>query len=188
MLITGESGTGKELLARYVHESGARSSAPYVRVNCAALSESLVESELFGHERGAFTGAMESRIGRLEAAAGGTLFLDEISEVPPRVQAKLLRVLEEEEFQRVGSSDTLRLRARILASSNRNLERRVTRQTFSGRSVLSTQHPASRVAAAEVPQGRSSAAGAAFRRRLSLRIGSRSTRRDPARHAGVVRL
>lgn len=130
VLITGESGTGKELLARYLHEHSRRNCAPYVRVNCAALSESLVESELFGHERGAFTGAMDTRVGRLEAAAGGTLFLDEISEVPPRVQAKLLRVLEEEEFQRVGSSATLRLHARVLASSNRNLERRVARKRF----------------------------------------------------------
>mgnify|MGYP002622486431 CR=1 FL=1 len=130
VLITGESGTGKELLARFVHDHSAGSSSPYVRVNCAALSESLVESELFGHERGAFTGALEARVGRLEAAAGGTLFLDEISEVPPRVQAKLLRVLEEEEFQRVGSNDTHRLQARILASSNRNLERHVARKRF----------------------------------------------------------
>ncbi|MFO1093776.1 MAG: sigma-54 dependent transcriptional regulator [Planctomycetaceae bacterium] len=130
VLITGESGTGKELLARYLHEHSTRNSQPYVRVNCAALSENLVESELFGHERGAFTGASETRIGRLEAAAGGTLFLDEISEVPQRIQAKLLRVLEEEEFQRVGSNATLRLQARILASSNRNLERQVARRRF----------------------------------------------------------
>lgn len=130
VLISGESGTGKELIARYVHEHSGRTGQPYIRVNCAALSESLVESELFGYERGAFTGAAETRIGRLEAAAGGTLFLDEISEVPQRVQAKLLRVLEEEEFQRVGSNTTLRLQARILASSNRNLERHVARRRF----------------------------------------------------------
>ncbi|MBL8851696.1 MAG: sigma-54-dependent Fis family transcriptional regulator [Planctomycetaceae bacterium] len=130
VLISGESGTGKELIARYVHDQSGRSTQPYVRVNCAALTESLVESELFGHERGAFTGAAETRIGRLEAAAGGTLFLDEISEVPQRVQAKLLRVLEEEEFQRVGSNTTRRLEARILASSNRNLERHVARKRF----------------------------------------------------------
>jgi DNA-binding NtrC family response regulator len=130
VLITGESGTGKELLARFLHEQSGRSALPYVRVNCAALSESLVESELFGHERGAFTGAGEVRIGRLEAAGSGTLFLDEISEVPPRVQSKLLRALEEEEFQRVGSNTTLRLQARVLASSNRNLERHVARRRF----------------------------------------------------------
>lgn len=130
VLITGESGTGKELLARYLHDQSERNAEPYLRVNCAALSESLVESELFGHERGAFTGAAETRIGRLEAAAGGTLFLDEISEVPQRVQAKLLRALEEEEFQRVGSNATLRLQARIVASSNRDLERHVARRRF----------------------------------------------------------
>jgi len=130
VLITGESGTGKELLARFLHEQSGRTSQPYVRVNCAALSESLVESELFGHERGAFTGAAEARIGRLEAAGSGTLFLDEISEVPQRVQSKLLRALEEEEFQRVGSNTTLRLQARVLASSNRDLERHVARRRF----------------------------------------------------------
>jgi DNA-binding NtrC family response regulator len=130
VLITGESGTGKELLARFLHEQSGRTSQPYVRVNCAALSESLVESELFGHERGAFTGAAEVRVGRLEAAGSGTLFLDEISEVPQRVQSKLLRALEEEEFQRVGSNTTLRLQARVLASSNRNLERQVARRRF----------------------------------------------------------
>jgi DNA-binding NtrC family response regulator len=130
VLITGESGTGKELLARFVHEHSARLGQPYVRVNCAALSESLIESELFGHERGAFTGADTIRRGRFEAAGGGTLFLDEISEVSRRAQAKLLRALEEEEYERVGGDETRRLCARIVASSNRDLGRRVRNRRF----------------------------------------------------------
>jgi DNA-binding NtrC family response regulator len=130
VLITGESGTGKELLARFVHEHSARLDRPYIRVNCAALSESLIESELFGHERGAFTGADAVRRGRFEAAEGGTLFLDEISEVSRRAQAKLLRVLEEEEYERVGSNETRRLGARIVASTNRDLDRSVRNRRF----------------------------------------------------------
>lgn len=130
VLITGESGTGKELLARYLHEQSPRRDQPYVRVNCAALSEGLVESELFGHERGAFTGALDSRCGRLEAAGDGTLFLDEISEVSRRIQAKLLRVLEEEEYERVGSSETRRLGARVIAASNRELGRGINSRRF----------------------------------------------------------
>jgi DNA-binding NtrC family response regulator len=130
VLITGESGTGKELLARFVHEHSARLDRPYVRVNCAALSENLIESELFGHERGAFTGADAVRRGRFEAAEGGTLFLDEISEVSRRAQAKLLRVLEEEEYERVGSNETRRLGARVVASTNRDLARSVKKRHF----------------------------------------------------------
>jgi DNA-binding NtrC family response regulator len=130
VLITGESGTGKELLARFVHEHSARLDLPYVRVNCAALSEGLIESELFGHERGAFTGADAVRCGRLEAAEGGTLFLDEVGEVSRRAQAKLLRVLEEEEYERVGSNETRRFDARIVASTNRDLGRSVKNRRF----------------------------------------------------------
>lgn len=122
VLITGESGTGKEVLARFIHETSSRSREPYVRVNCAALPESLIESELFGHERGAFTGADEARKGRLECAGHGTLLLDEISEISLSMQAKLLRVLEENEYQRVGGNATLNVTARIVATSNRDLE------------------------------------------------------------------
>ena len=122
VLITGESGTGKEVVARMIHAAGARAENSYVRVNCAALSETLIESELFGHERGAFTGAADQRIGRFEWAEDGTLLLDEISEIPLHLQAKLLRVLEEEEFQRVGGNESISMRARIVATSNRDLE------------------------------------------------------------------
>lgn len=121
VLITGESGTGKEVLARWIHRHGKCSRQTYIRVNCAALAESLIESELFGHERGAFTGANEQRIGKFELATGGTLLLDEVSEIPLRVQAKLLRVLEEQELERVGGNETVKLNVRVLATSNRNL-------------------------------------------------------------------
>lgn len=130
ILITGESGTGKEVVARYIHECSSRCEKPYIRVNCAALPESLIESELFGHERGAFTGANESRRGRLECAGTGTLLLDEISEIPLSLQAKLLRVLEEEEYQRVGGNQTLHVTARIIATSNRNLEETIQQGGF----------------------------------------------------------
>jgi DNA-binding NtrC family response regulator len=123
VLIEGESGTGKELVARLIHECSPRAQRAFVRVNCAALSESLVESELFGHEKGAFTGADESRPGRFELADGGTLLLDEISEMSVKLQAKLLRALEEEEFERVGGARTLRVDVRILATTNRHLEK-----------------------------------------------------------------
>ena len=102
VLLTGESGTGKEVVARFIHQASPRANGPYVRVNCAALCENLLESELFGHERGAFTGAVNRRTGRFESADGGTLLLDEISEIPIHLQAKLLRVLEEAEYQRRG--------------------------------------------------------------------------------------
>jgi DNA-binding NtrC family response regulator len=130
VLIEGESGTGKELLARLIHFASPRAAAPFVSVNCAALSEGLIESELFGHERGAFTGATDSRPGRFEIASGGTLLLDEISEMPLKLQAKLLRVLEEGEFERVGGSRTLRVDVRVIATSNRDLLSEVRQNAF----------------------------------------------------------
>ena len=130
VLITGESGTGKECVAHYIHRESPRAAAAFIRVNCAALSETLLESELFGHERGAFTGAHKSREGRFELADGGTLLLDEIGEISPALQAKLLRVLEEEEFERVGGSRTLSVDVRVVATTNRNLASEVRAGNF----------------------------------------------------------
>jgi DNA-binding NtrC family response regulator len=121
VLISGESGTGKELVARAVHAASDRAGAEFISLNCPVLSAQLMESELFGHERGAFTGADQQRIGRFESADGGTLLLDEISEIDPRLQAKLLRVLQEKSFERVGSSQTIRVDVRVLATTNREL-------------------------------------------------------------------
>lgn len=130
VLIQGDSGTGKELVAHSIYTHSKRNSKPFIKVNCAALSENLLESELFGHERGAFTGADARRIGRFELADGGTLLLDEISEISPNIQAKLLRVLEQEEFERVGGSKTLKVDVRIIATTNRNILQEIERNNF----------------------------------------------------------
>ncbi len=129
-LITGESGTGKELIAREIHQRSARRDGPFIAINCAAIPETLIESELFGHERGAFTNAIEKRIGHVELADGGTLFLDEVGELSQAVQVKLLRFLQEQEFYRVGRSKPLSVDVRVIAATNRDLESAVREKTF----------------------------------------------------------
>ena len=130
VLITGESGTGKELVANAVHQNSPRSDGPFVKVNCAALHENLLESELFGHEKGAFTGAAEQRKGRFELAHKGTLFLDEIGDMSPTTQAKILRVLQEGEFERLGGAKTIKVDVRLVAATHRNLEQMIEEGSF----------------------------------------------------------
>jgi len=130
VLIQGESGTGKELVARAIYRESPRNNAPFIRVNCAAVPENLIESEFFGHEKGAFTGAMNKREGRFELAHSGTILLDEISEISPQVQAKLLRVLQERELERVGGSRTIKVDVRVIATTNRDLDQSVEKKEF----------------------------------------------------------
>ncbi len=156
VLVTGESGTGKEVAARWIHDASPRRDGPFLAINCAALSASLLESELFGHEKGAFTGADKLRKGRFELADGGTLLLDEISEIPPELQAKLLRVLQERTFERVGSSQTLTVDVRVIATTNRNLATEVDAGRFRGDlyfrlNVLPVEMPALRERPEDLP-------------------------------------
>jgi transcriptional regulator with GAF, ATPase, and Fis domain len=156
VLITGETGVGKEVAARALHLAGPRASGPLVAVNCTALPENLLESELFGHVRGAFTGAVQTRVGRFEQAHGGTLFLDEIGDLPLELQAKLLRVLQEREFQRLGSSETIHVDVRVIAATNCDLERRIEdgrfrEDLFYRLNVVPVRMPALRSRPGDVP-------------------------------------
>ncbi len=185
VLIQGESGTGKELVARAIHRASPRAAGPMLCVNCAALSSTLLESELFGHERGAFTGADKLRKGRFELANGGTLLLDEVSEVPLSVQAKLLRVLQEREFERVGSSSTMHADVRVIATTNRDLSdwvarRRFREDLFFRVSVLPVVLPALRDRREDIPE-----LAEYFLRRIARREG-REDRRVTQRALNVL--
>jgi len=155
VLITGESGTGKDQLARFIHELSPRRDAPYLKIDCASLPQELVESELFGHERGAFTGAVERKFGRLEMAGGGTIVLDEVAALAPATQSKMLRVLEERSFERLGGTETLAIQARLIALTNADLARAVSsghfrEDLFFRLSVLTLQLPALRERPADI--------------------------------------
>jgi formate hydrogenlyase transcriptional activator len=176
VLILGETGTGKELVARAVHSNSHRKDRPLVKVNCAALPAGLIESELFGHEKGAFTGATDRRIGRFELAHGGTIFLDEIGEMPPDVQVKLLRVLQEHEFERVGGSNLIKVDVRVIAATNRDLLRSVSEGSFRQDlyyrlNVFPVQMPALRERGEDIPP-----LVHYFVRRFCLKIGRKITR------------
>jgi two-component system, NtrC family, response regulator HydG len=182
VLIRGETGTGKELIAGATHHNSLRASRNFVKVNCAALQENLLESELFGHEKGAFTGADKQRIGRFEQADGGTLFLDEIGDMSPSTQAKILRVLQEHEFERLGGTRTLRVDVRLIAATNRDLSGHGAVGPFPRGSLLPLERGVDRDAAAARAERRHRAAGAELHQEVRRRI-EEEDRRDRARSA-----
>ena len=159
VLIRGETGTGKDLVAHAIHYYSLRSDKPFVKVNCTALPETLLESELFGHEKGAFTGAIERKLGRFERAHGGTIFLDEIGDFPPSLQVKLLRVVQFREFERVGGTETIQANVRVLVATHKNLEEQIKNGAFPRGFVLPHQRLSDLSAAAAGAQGRHHAAG-----------------------------
>src|SRR5262249_33891272 len=157
VLILGESGAGKELVARALYQHSRRADKPFLTINCAAIPEALLESELFGHEQGAFTGAVRRRIGKFEQADGGTLFLDEIGDMSPATQAKMLRVLQEQQFERLGSNETVRTQVRVLAATNKDLEQEVgagrfRKDLFYRLKVVTVRVPALRERAEDVAE------------------------------------
>jgi transcriptional regulator with GAF, ATPase, and Fis domain len=186
VLILGESGTGKELVARALHADSTRASRPFVAINCAALTETLLESELFGHEKGSFTGAVAQKKGKLEIAEGGTVFLDEAGEMSPPLQAKLLRVLQQREFERVGGTRTLRLDVRLIAATNRDLAAEVKRGAFREDlyhrlNVVAIRVPPLRDRAEDIP-----ALARHFLERAAARCGRRVTDLSPEAERHLV--
>lgn len=172
VLILGETGTGKELITHAIHSVSRVKKGPFIKVNCAAIPTGLLESELFGHEKGAFTGAVSRKIGRMELADGGTLFLDEVGEIPTELQPKLLRVLQDQEFEGLGSTRTVKVKVRVIAATNRNLKESLARREFRQRSILSPQRiPDPGAFLAGTPRGHS-IAYPAFRPQICAAAGS----------------